>query len=144
MSTPIVETFRKKILEDAAGGIGVWKADDAAETHIIITRVPSIDPDDNSVFSVDKNGNSVYLGTTKLGKDGVAGVTVMNDGTIILWVPEAAVLGDPGSSADLYMVKLSVKVPAEAPATITTNIDQPVRDRVTLIEKKLAQVKAVL
>lgn len=138
---PLIEVGRVLILNDAASGIGIWKADDAAQTHVLITRAPEYDPDDNSVFLVDAAGTKTYLGTTGLGKDGIAGVTVDNAGRIFLWVPEAAKAGDPGASADLYRVELARRLTAEPAPAATGTVDTTAR---ALIKQLAAAVVAAL
>ncbi len=152
MSTPLVEASRVLLLQHYIGSVQVWKADDAAETTIIAVKDPAKDANNTSVYAVSKLGALTYLGTTTRGKDGIVGVTVRNDGTVILWLPEAPLPTDGGTLADLFMVTLQYKLPVEpVVASGTAYNDTALRlliaglnIRVTNLETHIAQLDAKL
>jgi hypothetical protein len=127
------------------GDVRAWKADDAAETTIILAKNPAVDADDQSVYAATKAqllaGQLVYLGTTVLGKDGGPQPIVFNDGTTVVLNPEAPAAGMSGSYAALYAVVLAHRLGAE-PAAAGSGSDPWLRARVSAFMAALRDLAA--
>jgi len=118
MPTPLAELRRIPLVPAYVGVVGVWKANDAAETVIVAVKDPRVDADDTSIYAMARSGALTYLGTTVLGKDGGCSPVVYNDGTVVLFLSEVPVADGPGSSAQLYLVTLAHKIAAAAPGPV--------------------------
>lgn len=118
--TPLPEQSRRLLLSHYIGDVRAWKADNTGETIIFGVKDPARDPDDQSFYAMARDGALTYLGSTALGKDGGCQPIVYNDGTVALLLSEVPdpTPGAPGAMADLYLVTLQYRLPAEPPAAV--------------------------
>lgn len=136
-TAPLAEAFRLKLLNHFVGDVRAWKADDAGETVLFGVKDPARDANNTSFYALTRAGALTYLGTTALGKDGGVQPIVRNDGTIDLLVTEAPAAGDSGSLADLYLVRLQYKLPAE-PIPASSAVDTYARAKLAAIHAATA------